>query len=150
MMSTLSLSFRLKPETNLNFSNCVCDSGNAVDAEPNRDAGTARLPGVEGEVLGEGPAVLLATEPLPADHERVAGGDAPPAHLCGVPRQLSLDPGPHRGRLLLLSFLRCDITSKPSIPIQILVICLCLLLGFSSTIYYSISTLSILTLVCLF
>lgn len=72
-----------------------------MDAKPDRADGPARLHRVEGEVRREGPAVLLAAEPLPAQHEGAARGDPEVAHLHGVPQQLPLDPGSHGRRILL-------------------------------------------------
>ena len=53
-------------------------------------------------------AVLLPAQPLPAQLPRAARGDDPPAHLHGVPKQLPVDPGPDRGRVLVLSYVVYD------------------------------------------
>ena len=48
-----------------------------------------------------GPAALQHPEPVPAPDARAAGGDPPPPHLHGVPRQLSLDHWRPRHRTAL-------------------------------------------------
>ena len=58
---------------------------------------------MEGEVRRQGPALLLAAQRLPADHQRAAGRDPPPAHLPRVPQQLPLVAGPHRRGIQLLN-----------------------------------------------
>ena len=50
---------------------------------------------------------MLLAQPLPGEHERVAGRDPEAAHVQAVPQEVPLDPGPHRRRLLLQG-LRCS------------------------------------------
>ena len=69
--------------------------GDSVDAESHQHAGTERLPGVEGEMPGEGPAPLLSPEPLSSGNQGTARGDPQTSHLYGVSQELSLDPRPH-------------------------------------------------------
>lgn len=74
--------------------------GDPVDAEPDRAERPARLPGVEGEVRRQGPAVLFAAELVRPHDQGAARGDPAAVHVHGVPEQLPVDPGPHRGRVL--------------------------------------------------
>ena len=76
-------------------------TGHPVDAESSGHQLSARLRRVEGEVRREGPGLLLAAQPVPAQHPRAARGDAQAAHLHGVPKQLPVVAGPHRGRIQL-------------------------------------------------
>lgn len=63
-----------------------------MDAEPHRADRSARLPGVEGKVRRQGPALLLTAQRLPPDHQGAARRDPATVHLHGVPQQLPLDP----------------------------------------------------------
>merc|ERR1712115_625926 len=59
---------------------------------PHQHAGAERLPGVEGEVSGEGPASLFSAKPLSPGNQGAARGDSQTSHLHGVSQELSLDP----------------------------------------------------------
>ena len=56
---------------------------------------------MEGEVRHQGSTLLLLTQRLPVDHQRIARRDPALAHLHGVPQQLPLDSRPHRRRILI-------------------------------------------------
>ena len=47
-----------------------------MDSEPHEHPGSEGLRGLEGEVCGQGPALLLPAQPLPPDHQGAAGRDA--------------------------------------------------------------------------
>ena len=73
-----------------------------MDAKPHRDDRPQGLHRVEREVRREGPALLLPAQPLPSEHSWAARHHPPPAHLHGVPQQLSLDPRSNRRWLQFL------------------------------------------------
>ena len=77
------------------------NAGDPVDAEPGADQRHQGLRGVESHVHAVGAAVVLVAQPLPGEHEGVAGRGPEAAHLQGVPEEVPLDPGPHRRRILL-------------------------------------------------
>ena len=70
-------------------------SGDSVDAEPHQHPGTERLPGVEGEMPGEGSAPVFSAQPLSPGNQGAARRDSQTSHLHGVSQELSLDPRPH-------------------------------------------------------
>merc|ERR1712032_794513 len=76
--------------------------GYPMDAKPHRDDRPQGLHRVEREVRREGPALLLPAQPLPSEHSWAARHHPPPAHLHGVPQQLSLDPRSNRRWLQFL------------------------------------------------
>ena len=51
-----------------------------MDSEPHEHPGSEGLRGLEGEVCGQGPALLLPAQPLPPDHQGAAGRDAQVSH----------------------------------------------------------------------
>ena len=73
-----------------------------MDAEPCLRERHPRLCRVEERVQRQRPAILLPAKPMPNHVQGAAGGDAQAVHLHGVPKQLPLDPGPHRRRILVL------------------------------------------------